>query len=149
MRLSKLFKVTGITLAVLAILAVLSVAALFGFFYWKLQSLYAPETGQDEQRLEELRADPMHSIFYPNATELRRVERGSGGFAGGVEDPPTITYFAGTSDNDEDIIQFFIDAATSNGWSVFRGPRKLSTAEKLGIIFRKDDIVWVDIWLDI
>jgi len=73
-------------------------------------------------------------------TELSRVERGTRGFTGGTEDPPTVLYYAGTNDSDDEIMNFFIEQAISNGWSIFRGPGRLSTAARVTVVLRKDDV---------
>ena len=97
-------------------------------------------TSLDDERLQALQSDPIYSIRYPNMTELSRVERGSRGFTMGTEDPPTVVYYAGTNNSDAEIIRFFIDQATSNGWYIFRGPGRLTTADRVSVILHKDDL---------
>ena len=94
----------------------------------------------DEERLQTLQSDPIYSIRYPNMTELSRVERGSRGFTMGTEDPPTVVYYAGTNDSDDEIIRFFIDQATSNGWYIFRGPERMTNVDRVSVILHKDDV---------
>ena len=97
----------------------------------------------DEERLQTLQSDPIYSIRYPNATELRRWERGSRGFVGGVEKLPTIGYYAGTNDSDDKIFSFFIDKATSNGWSILREPEQITMVERMSVVFHKDNVGWL------
>ena len=97
-------------------------------------------TSLDDERLKALQSDPIYSIRYPNMTELSRVERGSRGFTMGTEDPPTVVYYAGTNNSDAEIIRFFIDKATSNGWYIFSGPKRMTTIDKVSVIFHKDDV---------
>ena len=141
MPIPKAVKIGGMVIGGLFFLLLVSAIGLFAWFQHTLQSMDQPKEvfELDEERLAQLRSDPIYKVAYPNATELRRVERGSRGFEGGVEDPPTIMYFAGTTDADEKIIKFFTDAAISNGWYVFRGPGKLSTDVKTEVILHKDD----------
>lgn len=123
-------------------IVVLSVIGIAVVIYLGLSTFSrgSPPTSMDDERLQTLVGDPMYRIRYPNATELRRWEHGSRGFRLGVEDPPTSVYYAGTNDSDDEIIRFFIDKATSNGWYIFRGPGKLSTDVKVSVIFDKDHI---------
>ena len=142
MPIPKAVKIGGMVIGGLFFLLLVSAIGLFAWFQHTLQSMDQPKEvfELDEERLAQLRSDPIYRVAYPNATELRRVERGSRGFEGGVEDPPTIMYFAGTTDGDEKIIKFFTDVATSNNWYIFRGPAKLDTASEIAIIFRKDSL---------
>ncbi len=97
-------------------------------------------TSLDDARLQTLQSDPIYSIRYPNRTELSRVERGSRGFTMGTEDPPVVMYYAGTNNSDAEIIRFFIDQATSNGWYIFSGPKRMTNVDRVTVILHKDDV---------
>ena len=129
-----LFVVGGIVLLIVTGVVILLIVLANAF------SGGSPPTHLDEERLEILQSDPVYSISYPNMTELRRVERGTRGFTMGTEDPPTIMYYAGTNDSDDEITDFFIDQATSNDWYIFRGPGRLSSAARVSVVLHKDGV---------
>ena len=50
-------------------------------------------------------------------------------------------YFAGTNDSNAEVIGFFINQATINGWYLFKGPEKMrNNVDGVSVILHKDDV---------
>lgn len=126
----------GLFPAIGGIIVLIVVVAVISFVFLNRSSGGRPPTSPEDGRLQRLRSDPMYNIRYPNVAELRRVEHDRQGF----KDPPTVVYYAGTNDADQDIVRFFITEASSHGWVIFNGPGQQFTDEKVSVTFVKEGV---------
>ena len=136
---------SSITRIFVAVVVTLGLVWLAFFVYSALNQDPTPQ-----ERVEILKSDSTYQITYPSAAELWRGEVPAAYLTTGEIEasPPGISYYLGTHESDEEITAFFTNAATSNGWTVFREPTKLQFSnERLRFSFRKTGVGWLSVIL--